>query len=108
MAENDSSDVSQRLNDNLVVIHREISEMKDVLRELTKAISHLAVVDERVGHLTSSVASISATIVTLEVRIRTLELASPANSKTNAWVDRAVIGAVCVLLMFIAKKVGLI
>ena len=119
--ETPNSGVERRLES----IQGDMSEMRTVLRELTTAVTKLAVIEERQnqtrdelgrafreidkcnsGHEVRHSAEV-ADYKLLQLRIAALELQSPATKQTNVWVTSAMVGAVVLVAMFVAAKVGL-
>ncbi len=41
-------------------------------------------------------------------RLSAVELAASARKTTGDWIDRALYGALCLLALFVAKKLGLL
>ena len=103
----------------LDLLHEDVQDMKTVLKELTAAISRLAVVESNQGHISAAqergftaLGNLEKRMATYEkendARIKALEAQSITSKQTNVWVDRAVWGTVAAVGMYVAKKVGLI
>lgn len=103
----------------LTVLHDDIREMKGTVGELTKAITKLALVEERQTNLMTYLQQIRDTATahekwshaqmgSLDERIKKLEVAAPASDRTTAWVDRGIVFAVGAAFMYVMKKIGLL
>lgn len=90
------------------VLHEDVKDMQSVLKELTTAITKLAIVEERQAQIAQSMERAFKAIEKVEARLTTLEQQAPMNKQTNAWADRLVIGIITVVFLFAAHKVGLI
>lgn len=92
----------------IATLHEDVAEVKAVLRDLTAAITKLALVEERQLQMTSALDRAFAAISKLSDRLFVIERKLPEQSRIAAWVDRAVVAVVAVTLMYVAKKVGLV
>ena len=89
-------------------LHGDVGGMKAVLKELTAAVTKLAVIEERQGQASLAMERMFVLVERMEVRIRVLEVAAPAAAQTSSWMV-AGIGAVgAVIVTIIAKKLGLV
>lgn len=103
------------LNQRVEAMHEDFTEMRKVLRELTGAINKLALVEERQAQYSQAlerafaiIAKVEARVDSAESRVKALEILAPENIRTRAWVDRAVLGIVGLVVLFIANATGLI
>lgn len=97
VADSDIATLSARLQS----LHSDVSEIKVVMRELTTAITKLALVEERQANVAAAQERMFNALGKLEVRITALERLEPASTKTSIWVDRGVlflIGAAATLI----------
>ena len=92
----------------LDLLHDDVSDMKTVLKELTAAISRLAVVESDQGHIRAAQERTFVVLERLETRISALESLSVTNKQTNQWVMTALWAAAAAAAMYVAKKVGLV
>lgn len=99
--------------------------MRTILRELTTAVTKLAIIEERQSQTSVELnrafreidkcatrhevyhSSEVADYKLLQMRISALELQAPATKQTNAWVVNTLVGAAVLVVMFVATKVGL-
>ena len=102
-----SDGLVQVIANRLDNLHGDVSDMKTVLKELVTAVSRLAVIEERQGQATQALERVFTGLKELETRVSVLEIAHPANKKTNEWIDKAVLVIIGAVLTFVAKKVGL-
>jgi hypothetical protein len=89
------------LAERLSSLHSDVSEIKSVMRDLTAAITQLALVEERQANVAAAQERMFLALERLEARITALERLEPASTKTSVWVDRGVlfiIGAAATLL----------
>jgi regulator of replication initiation timing len=84
----------QVLSEQLRNMHQDLSGVKAALTKLTDAVSHLAVVDERLSQNTSNVTRLQLQIDSMDLRVRALELSVPYTNKVTSWVERFVIAVV--------------
>lgn len=89
-------------------MHQDFSEMRAVLKELASAITKLALVEERQMQFSEAQERAFKIIGKIEERVTALERQAPGVLRTNVWVDRAVLGVIAIVFLFIAKKVGLL
>ena len=101
-----------RLSDILKVqldnLHSDVKGMESVLQELTKAITKLAVMEERQANAHIAIERAFGILSKIEERVGALEKAVINTSRTSLWVDRALWATAAAALMYIAKKTGLL
>lgn len=106
-------------------LHGDVGDMRAILRELTAAVTKLAVIEERQGQTSLALerafkeiekcsarselqhASGVAELKLLQARVAALEIMAPAAKQTSTWVTSFVTGAAVLVLMFIAGKAGM-
>lgn len=88
------------LTTRMDVIHNDVTDIKSALKDLTAAITKLALIEERQTKTTQSLDKIEARISRLEQQI-------PIYTSAAKWVDRGVVALVTGAVVFIAKKSGL-
>ena len=89
------------LSERLSSLHSDVSEIKSVMRDLTAAITQLALVEERQANVAAAQERMFVALERVEARLTALERLEPASTKTSVWVDRGVlfiIGAAATLL----------
>ena len=91
----------------LDMLHSDVVDMKTALGELSKAITKLALVEERQAQTADALERAFKAIGKIEDRLSTLEQAAPKSKETSAWVDRFVF-AVVLITGFIGTKLGLL
>jgi len=106
-------------------LHGDVGDMKLVLRELTAAVTKLAVVEERQGQASLALERAFKVIEKLETRmdalerepkvdralpgsVEALERTAPMQAQTSTWVNNAMWAAAAAAAMFIAKRAGLL
>jgi len=96
------------LSVKLDLLHSDVQDMKTVLKELTAAISRLAVVESDMSHFSTAQERAFKVLERLEQRVTALEKHDVSNNQTNTWVTNAMWAAVAVAATFVARKVGLL
>lgn len=117
--------VVQVIAHKLESLHGDVGDMRAILRELTAAVTKLAVIEERQGQTSLALerafkeiekcsarsevqhASGVAELKLLQARVAALELLAPAAKQTSVWVTSFVTAAAVLAFMFVASKVGL-
>lgn len=89
------------------ILHKDILEIKTVLRELTQAVTRLAVVEERQTQTTTALERAFALLDGIEKRLAQLELSNPTTKRISRVIDLMMLGAVTIVIIFILKHVGL-
>lgn len=111
------------LSHKLETLHSDVGEIKAALRDLTQAVTRLALVEERQAQSSAALDRAFRALERVEQRIAALELQTPDRldqrlinleqqaptaNRTAAWVDRAVWGAAAAAVMYVAKSAGLL
>ncbi len=97
-----------RHKDVIEALHGDIAEMKGALRELTAAITKLALIEQQMSYSARAQERAFTALEKLETRVSDIERQLPLIARTNVWVERVVIAAAAASLMFVAKASGLI
>ncbi len=92
----------------LDVLHRDVTDMKAVLKDLTTAIGKLAIVEERQAQTTLSIERVLVAIAKLDERTSALEDSLPDSKRTAVWMDRAVWAGLTAIAVFAGKHLGLL
>ena len=92
----------------LDMLHSDVVDMKTSLNELSRAITKLALVEERQSQTADAMERAFRAIGKIEDRLSALELAAPKTKETNAWVDRFILGMVMVVMGFVGTKLGML
>lgn len=90
------------------MLHSDVVDMKTALSELSKAITKLALVEERQAQTADAMERAFKAIGKIEDRLSALELAAPKTKETNAWVDRFILALVMTVAGFIGTKLGVL
>lgn len=96
------------LDPQMRFVHRDISDIKDAIKELTKAVHHLAVVDERLANVQEQQVRISEQIEGISKRVSSVEAILPNHRKMSEWFEKTTWLAVGLIVMYVLKKTGLI
>lgn len=107
----DSQFIERRSQDGISVkldlLHTDVQDMKSVLKELTAAISRLAVVESDLTHFSAAQERAFKVLEKLETRMAAVEIQATNAARTSGWVDKAVIGIIAVVGSYAAVKLGL-
>ena len=107
MVENNNNDTAL-LAAKLSALHEDVGEVKAALRELSDAITKLALVEERQSQTSSALERAFIAIEKIETRLSMLERVQPEARRAARWLDRALWAAAAAVAMFIGRKAGLI
>lgn len=106
---------SRLLNQRLDALHLDVGEIKDAMKDLTAAITKLALVEERQTQASVAIERcfvalerVDARVSGLQERVIDLEKHDVGQNRIVAWADKAVWGAAGLLAMYAAKVVGLL
>lgn len=91
----------------LETLHEDVRQIETVLRDLTTAITKLAVVEERQNTTAAALERAFKTLEKVESRLSALELQVPANRKLSVWVDRVTWAGLGLMGMYVMKSLGL-
>lgn len=91
----------------LEMLHGDVVDVKTALNELSKAITKLALVEERQSQTAEALERAFKAIGKIEDRLSALEQAAPKSRETSAWMDRFILGLLMLVMGFIGTKVGL-
>jgi len=89
-------------------LHNDVVDMKTVLSNLTKAITKLALVEERQSTLNMAQDRAFTAIAKMETRLTQIETKMPEYTRTGIWTDRVTWAILGLFGMYIAKSIGLI
>ena len=110
------------LSHKLETLHGDVGEIKAALRDLTQAVTRLALVEERQAQSSAALDRAFRALERVEQRIAALELQTPdrldqrlvhleqqapQSTRAAAWVDRAVWACAAAGVMYVAKSAGL-
>lgn len=105
----DSTDPDMSLlSHRLDTLHTDVGEMKTAMKELTTAITKLALIEERQTHAASAQERAFIVLSKLEERVSALESHMPANKRMSVWLDRATWAGMGLLAMMLFKKTGML
>jgi predicted nuclease with TOPRIM domain len=93
------------LASKLMSLHEDVSEIKGALRDLTSAITKLALIEERQTVTNASLERAFGAISRVEDRLSELERLQPINNQSRLWVERFVLAVAGAALMFIWDQV---
>ena len=93
------------LANKLLSLHEDVSEIKGALRDLTSAITKLALIEERQTVTNASLERAFTAITRVEDRLSELERLAPMNNQSRIWVERFTIALAGAALMFVWEVV---
>lgn len=82
------------LAERLVSLHSDVAEIKGAIRELTQAITKLALVEERLSNASAAQERMFVALSALESRIVTLETYAPLNNQVTKWAAAAIVAII--------------
>lgn len=100
--------MSDPINESLQAIREDQREIRQSLSEMSKALSKLAVVEERILNTQQSLGRAYNTIEDHEERITALEKTEPEQARVAQWAHHAVWAAACFATGLIVHKLGLL
>ena len=89
------------------MLHSDVVDMKTALNELSKAITKLALVEERQAQTANAMERAFKAIGKIEDRLSTIELTAPKTKETSTWVDRFILAIVVTAAGFAGTKLGM-
>lgn len=92
----------------LETLHKDVTEIKSALNDLTRAITKLALIEERQLQAAASLDRAFTALDRLEKRIQRLETLAPLNAQASKWVFGGVWAIVGAVFVIAAKKAGLL
>lgn len=95
------------LAQRLTTMHEDLGEVKAALRDLTTAITKLALIEERQTQTTLALERAFTMLDRLEGRVMFIEQRTPFNDRTNMWVERVIWAAAVMGVLAITKIGGL-
>ena len=90
------------------MLHSDVVDMKTALNELSKAITKLALVEERQAQTANAMERAFKAISKIEDRLSSLELTAPKTKETNAWMDRFILAIVVTAAGFVGTQLGML
>lgn len=108
ISDSDRDEMRVIQNLRMEALHNDVSEIKAALRDLTNAITKLALIEERQTQAAASLDRAFAALERMERRIARLEEAAPINGQASRWVFGGMWAAAGALLVMVAKKAGLL
>lgn len=93
------------LASKLMSLHDDVSEIKGALKDLTSAITKLALIEERQSVTNAALERAFVAISRVEDRLTELERLAPMNNQSRAWVERFVIALAGAALFFVWEQV---
>ena len=93
------------LASKLLSLHEDVSEIKGALKDLTSAITKLALIEERQTVTNASLERAFVAISRVEDRLTELERLTPLNNQARIWVERFVIAIVSAALVYLWDQV---
>ena len=93
------------LTTKLLTLHNDVHEIKTALKELTSAITKLALIEERQSVTNAALERAFVAITRIENRLADLEKLVPMNSQARVWVERFIVALCGAMLLFIWESV---
>lgn len=93
------------LTAKLLSLHEDVSEIKGALKDLTSAITKLALIEERQSVTNAALERAFVAISRVEDRLSELERIAPFNNQSRIWVERFVMAVAGAALLFVWEQV---
>jgi hypothetical protein len=95
------------LNTRLQVLHEDVTDIKSVLKDLTSAITKLALIEERQAQASAAQERAFKALERIEERVSALEKRVPMNDHMNRWIERIFTAVILAVVLFALKKIGI-
>lgn len=102
------NDGFNQLDKRLEVLHNDVTDMKDVLKSLTSAVTRLALIEERQAQAAAAQERSFRAIEGVEKRVADIEKRMPEQDRTAKYVEMLLTALAVAALLYAAKKVGLV
>ena len=96
-------------------LREDIGELRAAMNKVADALIGLARLEEKHNNSARAIErafidinKVDIKADALDLRVKNMEIAQPSNNKTSEWVEKLLIGAACVLAMFVLKKMGIV
>jgi hypothetical protein len=93
-------------SERLLALHEDVADIKGALRDLTAAITKLALIEQQQTHAHQAQERAFRMLDAIETRLKNVELQLPMLAKTSTWSERLILAAAGASLMFVAKGAG--
>lgn len=95
------------LNTRLQVLHEDVTDIKSVLKDLTSAITKLALIEERQTQASVAQERAFKALERIEDRVNALEKRVPMNDHMNRWVERIITAVILAVVVYGLKQMGI-
>lgn len=96
------------LDTRLSMLHEDVGDIKSALKDLTSAITRLALVEERMATASAAQERAFKAIGEMEKKVIEIEKILAAQIKTTSWVDRGIWAALAAFGVYLLKKLGIL
>ena len=98
------NDIDQKfINSRLDALHNDIHDMRQAMRDLSAAITKLALVEERLVQTSASIDRAFKFSEKISERVSVLEKTGVDSLRINRWVDRVVWGVMAAMGVYLLK-----
>jgi uncharacterized protein YoxC len=91
------------INSRLDALHNDIHDMRQAMRDLSAAITKLALVEERLVQTSASIDRAFKAVEKIADRVSALEKSGIDSLRISRWVDRAVWGVMAAMGVYLLK-----
>jgi len=95
-----------QLDKRLEVLQNGVSDMRVVLKDLTSAITKLALIEERQAHAAAAQERAFRALENVEKRVADMEKRMPAQDRTAKYVEMFLTAMAVAALLYVARRVG--
>lgn len=100
----------QIIADNMQLMHEDVSElrndMKESLKDISAALVQLCLVEERQEHHKLATAKLEQRIDAIDARVDVIEKEQPQTKLVTGWIIKAAMGILSIVGLMILKSVG--
>lgn len=102
----DVSEGFSQLDKRLEVLQNGVSDMRVVLKDLTSAITKLALIEERQAHAAAAQERAFRALENVEKRVGDMEKRMPAQDRSAKYVEMFLTALAVAALLYVARRVG--
>lgn len=99
---------AELISHQLRTLHTDVTDMRRSVTEMTKALTQLALIEDRQLNANKAMERAFATLQSIETRVSQLEKKVPETDRTIGWVDKALLALSGAAFMYVIKAMGII
>jgi len=99
---------SDTISARIEVLHKDVVDMKAIIKELTCAIVRLTLMEERIAVTMTNLERAFKAIEGMDGRVAEIEKQIPEYSRMSLWIERVLWASTAAFAMYILHRVGII